>query len=117
MTRVRMPIVGDTIRLGEPFLFLADFDGEGDVSEVGVQLTWEPFDPDERTEILRKGRGPYRTLFRRALGEGEGIYTWERWVRIDALASGASVDSLRAEGQFYLGAYGEVWYPVYGTTG
>ena len=105
------PQIRDTLRIGEPFLFRAEYEGEGNVTEVGLTLNWVP-----------PGAGldnPFADslLYRMALGAGAGLYTVERVVQIDALQNGGTVTDLAPGGQFYLYGYGKVTFAACGGAG
>lgn len=105
------PELRDTIWVGEPFLFRAEYEGEGDVTEVGVRLDWlppgtDPGDPDADS-----------VLFRRPLGAGPGRYVVEQTVQVDAFRGGGTVADLAPGGQFYLYGYGTVRFAACGGAG
>lgn len=83
---VRLPADGDTVRIGEPFRYVADVEATGEVSDVGIQ-------------IFEDGFG---VLYERNLGLGEGTYTIDETVTLDSLPAAARLDSV------YVSATGRV---------
>lgn len=106
---VRAPGLRDTVRVGQPFLFRADYVGEGDIPEVGARLTWSPPGADPAIQDS--------VLFEIALRSGPGLYTIERELTVPALPGGASVSDFPTGGQFYVGAYGQARFSECGGTG
>lgn len=99
---LRRPAVGDTLRLGQPFVFVAEYEGYGDVTEVGVRVVWKR--PD------RAPGAQDSVVFELPLATDLGTFpptVYERQITVDSLRGGAPNDFDPA-GQFYVAAYGEV---------
>ena len=104
---ISRPSMGDTLRLGEPFVFEAEYRGEGHVVEYGLQLVWT----DDLWALEDS------LLYRLPLGSGAGTHRVERRVTIDTLRGGATASSFAPGGQFYLYAYGRTQFADCGGAG
>ena len=108
---LRRPTIGDTLRLGQPFTFVAEYEGYGDVTEIGVRVVWER--PDPSPSALDS------VVFELPLATDLGTFpptTFERQITVDSLRGGA-LDDFDPAGQFYVAAYGEVRFSDCGGVG
>ncbi len=106
---ILQPEIGDTLRLGEPFLFSGAYEAEGNEVVVGLRLLWRP----TGAEIGVRDS----LLYDLPLSSRTGIYEIQQSITIDSLRGGAEAADLAPLGTFFIGAYGRVRFADCGGAG